>query len=427
MNRNVLRFYKTISTEFTYFINISDGKLSNYKINKINLLVMIVLPILVSCGNNSSQKNDNLNFSRKNFEKVKIKLDSIEVNITPKTHPIYNDIAKYIAGMELHSSSVINSSLTNNNSWKQFSNNFNKSWAKLDSLHLKKMFFWREKELKIGSSKTVFYPFSGADFLNEYTLFPKADQYIMVGLEPIGSIPDFQKNMSSDTIASYFSALNKALQSIMINSFFKTIGMSDDFKNKNLNGTIHLILLFLARTGNSIVDIKPVDINNIGEIVDANIQNTLSSNGIEIDFINSDSIVKKIFYFSVNLDNNHLSKNQNFTTFINKQADMVTYIKSASYLLHQNHFTIIRNLILSNSNYVLEDDSGIPYKYFNTKEWVPTFFGKYTGPINLFSTRFQEDLDSCYKNNSSAKFLNFGIGYKCRIGESNLLLFKKTN
>lgn len=396
--------------------------------NKWIFLNIIISPFIFGCNNSSeNKKNDNINVDGMISEKLKIQSDSNELKILPKVNSYYNDVAKYIAGMELQSSSAINTSLKNSNSWKFFSNNFNKSWKKMDSTHLKKMIYWREKELYEVKSKTIFYPFSGADFLNVYTFFPNADNYIMIGLEPIGSLPNFENNIASDTISAYFYNVNKSLYSIMNNSFFRTIGMSADFKNKDLNGTIHLILLFIERTGNSIVNIKPIDLDEMGKVVDVKNANTVSNNIIEIDFIGRDSVLKKVFYFSSNLDNSHLSKNKNFTNFINKQTDMSTYIKSASYLLHQIQFNIVRDLIMAKSNYVLEDDSGIPYCYFRTNEWTPKLYGKYTGPIPLFSVRFQEDLDSCYKNNRFPKSLNFGIGYKSRIGESNLLLFKKNH
>ena len=69
--------------------------------------------------------------------------------------------------------------------------------------------------------------------------------------------------------------------------------------------------------------------------------------------------------------------------------------------MHESYFTSIRDLILRKSNYILEDDSGIPYRYFKTNEWTPTFYGKYSGAISLFPNKFQKDLDSCYENQNS--------------------------
>ncbi|OFY86151.1 MAG: hypothetical protein A3F72_06775 [Bacteroidetes bacterium RIFCSPLOWO2_12_FULL_35_15] len=394
---------------------------------KIKLTVgfLITLLFFISCGHNTNTKADKNVDNIQTTDSAKIKIGREEVKVIPPINPLYDDVAKYIAGMTVQSSKVIDTALTNDPIWKEYATNFDKSWRKLDTTKIVKMKKWRDKELKELSYKTVFYPFSGADFLNGFIFFPTADKYILVGLEPVGTLPDFQKGMPKDSLAAYFQEVNRSLYAIINFSFFRTKSMKADFKNKDLNGTIHLILLFMERTGNSIVDIKPVDVNENGEISPIQNGTTVSNKGVEIDFVNSDSVLKKAYYFSVNLDNEHLNKNQNFTTFINQQNDVVTYIKSASYLMHASYFSAIRDLILNKSKYVLEDDSGIPYRYFKTDEWTPTFYGKYSGAISLFPNKFQKDLDSCYKNNTSPKPLDFGIGYKYKVGESNLLLFKK--
>lgn len=386
---------------------------------------LITLLFFISCGHNTNTTADKNVDSIQTTDSAKIKIGREEVKVIPAVNPLYDDVAKYIAGMALQSSKVIDSALTNNPIWKEYSTNFDKSWRKLDTTKIVKMKMWRDKELKEVTSKTVFYPFSGADFLNGFIFFPQADKYILVGLEPVGTLPDFHKGMPEDSLSAYFQEVNRSLYAIINFSFFRTKSMKADFKNKDLNGTIHLILLFMERTGNSIVDIKPVVVNENGEISALQNGTKVSNKGVEIDFVNSDSVLKKVYYFSVNLDNEHLNKNQNFTTFINQQNDVVTYIKSASYLMHASYFSAIRDLILSKSNYVLEDDSGIPYRYFKTEEWTPTFYGKYSGAISLFPNKFQKDLDSCYKNSTAVKPLDFGIGYKYKVGESNLLFFKK--
>ena len=392
---------------------------------KLTISLFVALALFASCGNNSKPKTSGLSDSIKVWDSTAIKSSREEVKVISPINPVYNDVAKYIAGLPLQSANVIDSALTNNPAWKEYSTNFSKSWMKLDTTKIRKMKIWRDNELKNVTSKTVFYPFSGADFLNGFTFFPSADKYIMVGLEPVGTLPNFHKGLSKDSLSTYFYQVHQSLYAIMNFSFFRTISMKSDFKNKDMNGTIHLILLFMERTGNSITDIKPVDVNEKGKIVGVENGSSVSNKGVEIDFVNSDSVLKKVYYFSVNLDNDHLNKNQNFITLINQQNDVVTYIKSASYLMHESYFTSIRDLILRKSNYILEDDSGIPYRYFKTNEWTSTFYGKYSGAISLFPNKFQKDLDSCYKHNASPKPLDFGIGYKYKLGESNLLFFKK--
>ena len=71
---------------------------------------------------------------------------------------------------------------------------------------------------------------------------------------------------------------------------------------------------------------------------------------------------------------------------------------------------------------VIEDDSGIPYHYFEPAAWDVHLFGAYDQPIALFKTGLQEDLKAAYDARAGVQSLDFGIGYKWRQNESNLLL-----
>ena len=383
-----------------------------------------------SCGHGNEKQTDASTVKNDTIKKeVKDSVPAVAKNTLP-VHQVYNDLAKYIAGMKITNSKAIDSSLTNNSSWKEYAANFDKTWLKIDSSKIQKMKEWRATELKDANTKTVFYPFSGADFFNAFTLFPKAENFIMVGLEPVGTLPSFHKGMSKDSISSYFHKVNTSLYAILNFSFFKTHNMSIDFNNKELNGTIHLIALFIERTGNSIIDVKPAGVDKEGNIFDYKSfkeqRNSGSLNrGVEFDFVGSDNILKKVYYFSVNLENSHLKKNPDFVKMVNNRKGSTTYVKSASYLMHKDVFSDVRNLILDNSNFVLQDDSGIPYKYFKQEVWTPALYGTYSGSISLFTGVFQTDLDEAFKAKTGVKPLKFGIGYKYKEGESNLMYFKK--
>jgi hypothetical protein len=90
--------------------------------------------------------------------------------------------------------------------------------------------------------------------------------------------------------------------------------------------------------------------------------------------------------------------------------------------MHDEHFSTTRNLVLSQSTGLLQDDSGIPVKYFDKHKWELKFYGTYTEPIDLFNKRYQPELRKIYNSDRTLKPLNFGIGYKFRVDESNLML-----
>ena len=69
---------------------------------------------------------------------------------------------------------------------------FDSEWAGLEARQLAKVRAFAAKNLT-NPQKTLFYTFSGPDFLYADAFFPKAQTYILVGLEPVGPIPDVTK------------------------------------------------------------------------------------------------------------------------------------------------------------------------------------------------------------------------------------------
>ena len=52
-------------------------------------------------------------------------------------------------------------------------------------------------------TRTVFYPFGGPDLLTPLLLFPNADTYVLLGLEFVGQLPNFEK-AAPENIQAYF-------------------------------------------------------------------------------------------------------------------------------------------------------------------------------------------------------------------------------
>jgi hypothetical protein len=369
-----------------------------------------------------------------------LKKDSIKaLKVQPKKETLvidrkYDDIARYIGGLPQKTASTLDPELTKHKSWISYSEAFNKSWHNYDSTRLSVMRAWSKTDLaEMNKNETnIFYPFAGADILNAYTLFPHATQFVMVGLEPVGTLPGINGKNYKDSVSTYFKSINNSLTSILNFSFFRTRSMRLDFdKSNELNGTIHLLLLFLTRTGNTIAAITPVSIHADGSIASyesfaAMKKDTLKAKGVEIRFVDADSVIKKVYYFSNNIGNDGMKANPGFTAFVKNMKHYNTYLKSASCLMHEPYFSSIRNLILDGSNYVLEDDSGIPLKYFTERgNWDFTFYGVYTSAYNIFHHNNQQDLIDAYKAGKNVKPLPFGIGYKFQKGQSNLMLAKK--
>jgi hypothetical protein len=76
---------------------------------------------------------------------------------------------------------------------------------------------------------------------------------------------------------------------------------------------------------------------------------------------------------------------------------------------------------LENSSALVQDDSGIPYAFFNEADWNVTLHGRYLGPIAIFKNPHQPKLAELYRSTNPSP-LDFGIGYRHRAGESTLMV-----
>ena len=393
---------------------------------KVHFLFAIMLIgstfFISGCGNQAEKTTE---------AKTEVKKDSVKVEPKISFDRKYNDIARFIAGMQAEQGSVVDASFLQNKEWLKFSKNMDSKWGKYDSTRVTKISTWSKKEIAGKENPfTLFYPFSGPDFLNAEIFFPAADTMVLVGLEPRGKIPQVN-SFSNDSLSKYLNEVERSLYAILNFSFFRTISMKVDLNKEDVNGTTPVMMLFLDRTGNSIKDVQLIYVDKSGKIVhDTTTSDAIKTKGVEITFTHKDEKdIKKLFYFSVDLSDAGLKKKTpEFVTFIDHLGTVSTFLKSASYLMHKTYFSVIRSIILKQSDLVLQDDSGIPIRFFTASEWENKLYGTYTKPIPMFSNCFQPDLKDAYSDPTKVKLLDFGIGYQWHKNKSNLLMsVKKKN
>lgn len=402
-------------------------------LKQISLLVAVVL-FVVGCSSSASENHTEV---KKDTTKVEVVAetplnDSLQMAkmIAVETNDSLNAIADIMSGIT-DTSNIYKYVLTTPD-FKVFSKNFDKRWMTYDSSRLMNLRKFKENEISkvVKPQTTLFYPFSGPDILHAQTFFPEADKYVMIGLEPVGSLPEFKKE-ETDSLDTYFSKVNTSLNAILKFSFFRTQSMKNDLKNEEVDGTLHLLFLFLKRTGNQFCSTKPVTVDSLGNVkyvksfVDLKKLKT-NTRGVEIKFVDVHQQPKTLYYFSLNAADGGLKFNKGFTAYLKNMGTVNTYLKGASYLMHKDYFSMIRKVILNQSQHVIQDDSGIAFHYFLDDEhkWNYSFFGQYLKPIPMFAEFYQKDLDSLYKK-QGAKPIGFGIGYNFKDKNSNFMIASK--
>ena len=327
-----------------------------------------------------------------------------------------DDTAKFLAGMMPSADSPL-APLTKDPAWQRHAKFFDTAFGQLEQRQLSRIRAWADTNLA-APKPTMFYMFSGPDFLYANAFYSKASTYVLSALEPVGSVPDLSR-LPRGGIASALYNVERSLGSILSFSFFITKQMKTDLQAGQISGTLPILYVFLARSGVTVKSVSPISLDDQGAAYFAGENAGPNAvRGVRITFAGSDGLEKTLYYFSTDLSNAGV-KASGFLKFCATLAPANSLIKSASYLLHSGNFTTVRNFLLNNSATIIQDDSGIPLTYYNAKKWRFFPFGRYAGPISEFPGRYQESYASLFQR---AQPIDFGIGYRWRTHESNLLL-----
>jgi hypothetical protein len=335
-----------------------------------------------------------------------------------------NDTARLLAGMAPSADPAM-VELTRESSWQQHAKFFDTAWTGLEKNQLSKVRTWAKTQVPdaFAAKGTVFYMFSGPDFLYADTFFPQATTYVLCGIEPIGPLPDVTK-LAPGELGGELRSLRESINSVLSFSFFITKEMKDDLQHHRLSGTLPILYIFLARSGMTLCDVSYVSLDEDGALApqqDGTRSAKSPAPGVRIRFLaEGSSTPRTLYYFSTDISDDGL-KHSGFLKFCQTLGPGNSCVKSASYLMHESYFSAIRGFLLENTGTLVQDDSGIPCSYFTPEAWQMRFFGRYPGPIPLFKNYTQQKLAEYYRT-TNPEPLDFGIGYRHRTGESTLMV-----
>lgn len=374
--------------------------------NKSPFFLFLIVILSISC--------------RQKPAKVEAKVPEKIITIPYDT--LNDDLAAFISGLPYGKTGCLDR-LDTTTTWRMFSSRIDSGFSELDTTRFDKMRQWSDSELLDRKGKiTIFYPFGGPDLLYANIFYPNAEKYILIGLEPIGTLPDLC-NISSEQVNKYLEDIRYSLRDVFKRSYFITENMIGSLRKNSVNGVVPLISLFVKQTGHHIKAIQSVGIDNAGnEHIDDSLRSVKGiTRGIRIDFVaDTGRNVQSVYYFQTDLSDEGLKKNQGFQKYLSQLPESFTYLKAASYLMHNNEFSMIRSIIFEKSKSILQDDSGISYKFFDKSKWDVHLYGKYARPGKEFSWINETDLAKAY-NDPKIKPVPFTLGYNWRTRQINLL------
>jgi len=315
-----------------------------------------------------------------------------------RSAPSVDDLAKFVAGLPVHDPGL--AELEKETWWTDYAAELDKKWAKMDKRQLVQVRAWAQRNSAISHvSGTVYYMFSGPDFLYPRTFFPNASTYILCGMEPVGSVADITK-MAPANISSDLSNVRHSLDTMLTTHYFITKDMRVDLTRGYIGGTLPLLFVFLEKSGCTVNAVN------------------FSGPSVEIDIHSPSGKSQVLYYFRTDLSNG--GGNGAFLEFCKRHGPGASLLKAASYLMHGEGFSTVRNFLLANSTLIVQDDSGIPFHDFDPRRWNVQLFGVYDGPIGLFRGNYQADLAKAYETSKPGP-LGFAFGYAWQVPKGLLI------
>ena len=296
-------------------------------------------------------------------------------------------------------------SFTQNSGWQGHAAAMDKAWKTKEYFQLGPIASWMSAHAGeyYRSSGTMYYMFSGPDFLYAYTFFPDANTYILAGLEPVGQVPDLSR-MTPETLNANLGTLRNSMSTLLITHYFVTEEMKSELNRSNLGGTLPILYVFLARLGCSVLDTTYVHSPAEG------VRITFSRNGRS----------QTLYYFKTDLSGG----NSGFLRWCAARGPGVSLIKAASYLMHGEGFSGVRNFLLDHSAFIVQDDSGIPLRGFD-RNWALEFYGRFVPHGEKFGKYDQQALAEIYRRNPPPPELGFAFGYWWQAERGILMLARR--
>jgi hypothetical protein len=328
-------------------------------------------------------------------------------------------LARLLAGMPTLTESDYFSSIRQLQVWREHSEDLDDLFARFQALYATPFSQWADENLNTSAhTDTVFYPFSGPDFMFAHLLFPRASNYILCGLESC-TPTDWATQLDETLLPDTLLGTAKCISHFLKHSYFLTTDLREHVRDDRIPGVLPILLVLFARAGCRVVSVRP-----IGALSETADPCSGPEHGLHIEF-RKGRTKGNVFYFPQDLRDDFFSNESALFRFISSLDECSVFSKSASYLLHEPNFSTIRNLIFETCSVLVQDPSSMPYRLLEESGWDMDLFGCYRGTLPVFDRYEQPDLIQAYQAASAAKPLGFGIGYASDPRSASLISAKR--
>lgn len=327
----------------------------------------------------------------------------------------YTNLANILAGKGCDDADFL-ADITSSKAYETHRAAMTTTWGRYRASDVDVIRRWSKENLR-QPADTVFYPFGGPDFNYLACFFPDCRFSVLVGLEGVGKLP-FMDKVSCDHYSDILTGIRAIISTNVGLSYFHTLLHMEETLDPYLKGTMPVIMMYAALHGYDVLTVNPVKIDADGtlaylhpEKVFAHTMDKGEGDGFEMLYRKpGEQGARKLYYLCSDLSDSAFPTG-GMEKVIGKYLNhKLTFLKVASYLLHDSEFSQIKQSLLDNSKVILSGPSGMPFAAYDRKVWNLRPYGKYMAPIQEFADYQQEDLKAFYKRENPSP-IDFRFDY----------------
>jgi hypothetical protein len=292
---------------------------------------------------------------------------------------------------------------------KSFQTKMKRVWNNYDKKIGTIMSNWAVKEVAYAGGGTVFYPFSGPDFLTADRIFPNADRYVLVSLQK-ATRPTYPGSMDKGQRENFEKKLNIAWNRFGTLGYFRTDDLDEDQRDKKGRmGITAILMAFAVLQGYEVTDVSPLGFNSNSSKWEPMPADESKWHSVRLS-IQKNGRKVTLDYVSMDLSDGGLRLRAKESAWLKTMTASPVLLKAASHLLQEPYFGDLRTMIVNSAPIVVQDETGLNYKDL-AKVGSVTLYGNFIKPLGMFKSTRQPALAQAYKAEKNKKELPFAFSY----------------
>lgn len=269
---------------------------------------------------------------------------------------------------------------------------------------------WAATEIGFPGGGTVFYPFSGPDFVTVAQLFPDADRYVLVAIQGARQPVD-PRQLPAARRQAFYDKFVAEWQRFGVLGFFRTNDLDDDAQDKlSAIGVTPILMAFSSRLGYEVDGVTPIAFSQAeGDYVPIEPGDKVMWNSVRLHLARAGKTAV-VDYVRLDLSDAYLKSHEPQRQWLERLARQPVLLKAASHLLQRPGFTVVREAIVAAAPLVVQDETGLDHDQL-AKIGDVALYGRFVRPYKLFDRNSQQSLAAAYRSAARVGELPFSFSY----------------